>query len=106
MLTISKPLSAGQARTYHGKEFASQQQNSWSGDTRVFSEWQGRLAHRWDLSGPVDADQFARLANGQHPNTEEQLVRHQVSRTYEGKNGKEITSVEHRAGLGCYVLRP
>ena len=32
MLTISKPLSASQARTYHVREFASQEQNYWSRD--------------------------------------------------------------------------
>ena len=30
MLTISKPLSASQARTYHEREFASERQNYWS----------------------------------------------------------------------------
>ena len=30
MLTISKPLSAGQAQTYHQKEFTSKEQNYWS----------------------------------------------------------------------------
>ena len=44
MLTISKPLSAGQARTYHAREFASQEQNYWSRDQQGHSEWQGRLA--------------------------------------------------------------
>jgi conjugative relaxase-like TrwC/TraI family protein len=106
MLTISKPLSAEQARTYHGKQFASQEQNYWSRDTQVFSEWQGRLAQNWNLSGSVHADHFTRLAGGQHPNTEEQLVRHQVSRTYQGKNGKEITSVEHRAGWDATFSAP
>jgi conjugative relaxase-like TrwC/TraI family protein len=106
MLTISKPLSASQARTYHKEEFASRQQNYWSHDQRVFSEWQGRLAQQWRLTGPVEAEQFARLSEGQHPYTEEQLVRHQVSRTYEGKNGKEVTSVEHRAGWDATFSAP
>ena len=44
MLTISKPLSASQARNYHAKEFASQQQNYWSRDQQGHSEWQGKLA--------------------------------------------------------------
>ena len=35
MLTISKPLSASQAQTYHVREFASQEQNYWSRDQRV-----------------------------------------------------------------------
>lgn len=106
MLTLSKPLSASQARSYHAKEFASQQQNYWSRDSHVHSEWQGRLAQQWNLSGPVHAEHFARLANGQHPNTEEQLVHHQVSRSYEGKNGKEVTSVEHRAGWDATFSAP
>jgi len=106
MLTISKPLSASQARNYHAKEFASQQQNYWSRDQQGHSEWQGRLTGQWNLSGPVHDEHFARLAEGQHPQTGEQLVRHQVSRTYEGKNGKEVTSVEHRAGWDATFSAP
>ena len=106
MLTMSKPLSASQARMYHAKEFASQQQNYWSRDQQGHSEWQGRLAWNWNLNGPVHDEHFARLADGQHPRTGEQLVRHQVSRTYEGKNGKEVTSVEHRAGWDATFSAP
>jgi conjugative relaxase-like TrwC/TraI family protein len=106
MLTISKPLSASQARIYHAKEFASQQQNYWTRNQQGHSEWQGRLAGQWNLNGPVHDEQFARLAEGQHPQTGEQLVMHQVSRTYEGKNGKEVTSVEHRAGWDATFSAP
>ena len=98
MLTISKPLSASQAQTYHVREFASQEQNYWSRDQQGHSEWQGRLAEQWGLQGGVGSEHFARLSEGQHPHTEEQLVRHQVARTYEGKFGREVTSTEHRAG--------
>jgi len=106
MLTISKPLSASQARTYHAKEFASQQQNYWTRNQQGHSEWQGRLAGQWNLHGPVHDEHFTRLADGQHPRTGEQLVRHQVSRTYEDKNGKEVTSVEHRAGWDATFSAP
>jgi len=107
MLTMSsKPLSAGQARTYHAREFASERQNYWSRDQQGFSEWQGRLAEQWGLEAAVGNDHFARLSEGQHPFTEEQLVRHQVSRTYEGKGGKEVTSVEHRAGWDATFSAP
>jgi conjugative relaxase-like TrwC/TraI family protein len=106
MLTLSKPLSASQARTYHAKEFASQQQNYWTRNQRGNSEWQGRLAGQWNLHGPVHDEQFVRLAEGRHPQTDEQLVRHQVSRTYEGKSGKEVTSVEHRAGWDATFSAP
>ncbi|MFY9792008.1 MAG: relaxase domain-containing protein, partial [Candidatus Sulfotelmatobacter sp.] len=85
MLTISKSLSASQARTYHAREFAAHEQNYWSRDQQGHSEWQGRLAEPWGLQGSVGSEHFARLSEGQHPHTEEQLVRHQVSRTYEGK---------------------
>jgi hypothetical protein len=50
MLFISKPLSASQARTYHEPEFASEEQSYWSQDQRGHSEWQGNLAHQWDLA--------------------------------------------------------
>ncbi|MGO9402180.1 MAG: MobF family relaxase, partial [Terriglobales bacterium] len=106
MLTISKPLSASQARTYHAREFAAQAQNYWSRDQQGHSEWQGRLAEQWGLHGAVGSEHFARLSEGQHPHTEEQLVRHQVSRTYEGKFGKEVTSAEHRAGWDATFSAP
>ena len=106
MLSISKPLSAGQARTYHAREFASEKQNYWSRDQQGHSEWQGRLAQEWGLQGGVGSEPFARLSEGQHPKTEAQLVRHSVSRTYEGKNGKGITTVEHRAGWDATFSAP
>jgi conjugative relaxase-like TrwC/TraI family protein len=106
MLTISKPLSASQARTYHAREFASQEQNYWSRDQQAHSEWQGRLAEQWKLTGAVETEHFARLSEGQHPHSEEQLVRHQVSRTYEGKFGKDVTSAEHRAGWDATFSAP
>jgi conjugative relaxase-like TrwC/TraI family protein len=107
MLSISsKPLSAGQARTYHAREFASEKQNYWSRDQQGHSEWQGKLAIQWGLQGSVGSEHFARLSEGQHPQTEEQLVRHSVSKTYEGKNGREVTSVEHRAGWDATFSAP
>jgi conjugative relaxase-like TrwC/TraI family protein len=106
MLTISKPLSASQARTYHEREFASQKQNYWSRDQQGHSEWQGKLAEQWRLGGTVESEHFARLSEGQHAHTAEQLVRHQVSRTYEGKFRKEVTSAEHRAGWDATFSAP
>src|SRR5579875_4014089 len=88
MLTLSKPLSAGQVRTYHEREFASERQNYWSRDQQGHSEWQGQLAKEWGLSGAVGDEHFARLTEGQHPFVGKQMVQHQVSRTYEGKDGK------------------
>lgn len=98
MLTISKALSAGQAQSYHAREFASEQQNYWSRERQVFSEWRGAIAEQWGLRGSVRAEHFARLSEGQHPETGAQLIRYQPAKTYENEYGKEITSVEHRAG--------
>jgi conjugative relaxase-like TrwC/TraI family protein len=106
MVTLSKPLSAGQVRTYHEREFASERQNYWSRNQQGHSEWQGQLAKEWGLSGAVGDEHFARLTEGQHPITQAQMVKHQVSRTYEGKNGKEVTSVEHRAGWDATFSAP
>jgi conjugative relaxase-like TrwC/TraI family protein len=106
MLTLSKPLSASQVRTYHEREFASERQNYWSRDQQGHSEWQGKLAAQWGLEGAVGNEHFARLTEGQHPETEAQLVRHQASKTYEGKFGKEVTSVEHRAGWDATFSAP
>jgi len=106
MLSISKPLSAGQARTYHAREFASQGQNYWSRDRQGYSEWQGKLARQWSLEGAVGSEHFARLSEGQHPETEAQLVRHQTAKTYEGKHGREVTTVEHRAGWDATFSAP
>jgi conjugative relaxase-like TrwC/TraI family protein len=106
MLTISKPLSASQAQTYHAKEFTSAEQNYWKQDDRTLGEWHGKLAEKFDLAGAVKEEHFARLADGQHPHTAEQLVRHRVVQEYEGTDGKTIAPVEHRAGWDATFSAP
>jgi len=106
MLTISKALSAGQARTYHAREFVSERQSYWSRDAEVHSEWQGRLAQEWGQRGSVGAEEFARLSEGQHPESGAQLVKHQPAKTYDNEYGKEITSIEHRAGWDATFSAP
>src|SRR5277367_1449037 len=106
MLTISKALSSGQARTYHAREFISEKQNYWSHDQQDHSEWQGKLADKWGLRGAVGDEHFARLSEGQHPDNAAQLVKHQPARTYENEYGKQITSAEHRAGWDATFSAP
>ena len=106
MLNISKPLSASQAQTYHAKEFASPEQNYWQQKGATLGEWHGGIAKRFGLAGAVSADDFARLAQGQHPVTGEQLVSHRVVHEYQGKNGKIISPVEHRAGWDATFSAP
>jgi len=106
MLTISKPLSAGQAQNYHAREFTSPDQSYWSRGETVTGEWQGQLTGEFGLSGAVAAEEFARLAEGQHPATGEQLVRHRQSHQYQTADGKTVKSVEHRAGWDATFSAP
>ena len=106
MLTISKPLSASQAQTYHAKEFTSAEQNYWKQEDRALGEWHGKLADKFGLAGGVKEEHFARLADGQHPLTGEQLVRHRIVQEYENTDGKTVAPVEHRAGWDATFSAP
>ena len=106
MLTISKPLSSGQAQTYHAKEFTAKEQNYWSQKGEIRGEWQGQLAGRLGLVGAVSPTDFARLSQGQHPETGEQLVRQRASYEYQGAGGKAVKSMEHRAGWDATFSAP
>jgi conjugative relaxase-like TrwC/TraI family protein len=106
MLTISKPLSAGQAQTYHAKEFTAKEQNYWSRKGEIQGEWQGQLAGRFGLAGAVSAADFARLSQGQNPETGEQLVRQRASYQYHGADGKTVKTMEHRAGWDATFSAP
>jgi conjugative relaxase-like TrwC/TraI family protein len=106
MLTISKPLSAGQAQTYHQKEFTAKEQNYWSQRGVIAGEWQGRLVEQFGLAGTVSAEDFAKLSQGQHPQTGEQLVRQRASYEYQDADGKTIKTMEHRAGWDATFSAP
>ena len=106
MLTISKPLSASQAQTYHAKEFTAAEQNYWKEDNRTLGEWHGKLADKFGLAGGVAEEHFARLADGRHPITAEQLVVHRPVQEYTGTDGKSVVPVEHRAGWDATFSAP
>src|SRR5579862_9151938 len=106
MLRISKALSAYQAQTYHAREFISPDQSYWSHGQEIPGEWQGQLAGNFGVSGPVGAEEFARLSEGQHPLTGEQLVQHRQAHEYKSADGKTVKSVEHRAGWDATFSAP
>jgi conjugative relaxase-like TrwC/TraI family protein len=106
MLTISRPLSAGQARSYHAEEFANAKDNYYTQGEQVVGEWHGHLAQEWGLKGEVREQQFHRLSEGQHPVTGEQLVRHQSPREYLNEHGEKIKTMEHRAGWDATFSAP
>ena len=106
MLTISKPLSAGQARAYHREEFSNAQENYYTEGERIRGEWHGKLAERWGLHGGVQEEHFRRLSDGQHPITGEQLVRYQTARQYVNEHGETVRAMEHRAGWDATFSAP
>jgi conjugative relaxase-like TrwC/TraI family protein len=106
MLTISKPLSAGQARAYHAEEFSNARENYYTEGERITGEWHGKLAEEWGLHGEVREENFQRLSGGQHPITGEQLVRYQTPREYVNESGEKIKTMEHRAGWDATFSAP
>src|ERR1700761_9511973 len=106
MLTISKPLSAGQAQTYHAKEFTAAEQNYWKQGNEIVGEWQGRMAGVFGLTGGIGAEDFALLCNGQHPRTQAQLVQHRQAQEYKNAQGETVKPVEHRAGWDAPFSAP
>src|SRR5271163_3800506 len=106
MLTISKPLSAGQAQTYHAKEFTAPEQNYWKQGGEIKGEWHGKLATEYGLADAVSANDFSQLSEGRHPETGEQLVRHRKVQEYQSGSGKTVAPVEHRAGWDATFSAP
>jgi conjugative relaxase-like TrwC/TraI family protein len=106
MLTLSKPISAGQAQAYHKSEFANAKENYYTEGERVRGEWQGQLAERYGLRGEVNEEQFARLSEGQHPATGEALIRRQQAHEYINDKGETVRAMEHRAGWDATFSAP
>jgi conjugative relaxase-like TrwC/TraI family protein len=106
MLTISKPLSSGQAGSYHEKEFANSEQNYYSQKGALQGEWTGQLAVEWGLTSAVGGVEFERLANGQHPVTGEQIIQLRFSQARTNEHGETVTTAEHRAGWDATFSAP
>jgi len=106
MMTMSKALSAGQAKDYYRQEFTSAKENYYSESGEVRGQWYGRLAEEWGLKGEVGSEQYERLVAGQDPHTGEQLVRTVKSREEVNRYGEEITTSEHRAGWDATFSAP
>jgi conjugative relaxase-like TrwC/TraI family protein len=106
MLNLSKPLTAAQAQNYHQHEFTSKEQSYWGQGGEIVGTWQGRLASHYGLGEMVGAEEFARLSQGQHPQTGEQLVRHRASYQYQRADGKKVTSAAHLAGWDATFSAP
>jgi conjugative relaxase-like TrwC/TraI family protein len=106
MLTISKGLNASQAGTYHTKDFVSETQSYYAKDDAPMGEWQGGLAEELGLSGAVSKADFIALANGQHPQSGEQMVRHRIAGEQTNPDGSITKTAEHRAGWDATFSAP
>jgi conjugative relaxase-like TrwC/TraI family protein len=106
MLNISKALGAGQVQQYYRTDFSNARDNYYTQSSTVRGEWQGHLAARWVLVGAVDEQQFARLADGKHPLTGEQLIQHVKPFEYIDARGEKKTTKEHRAGWDLTFSAP
>jgi conjugative relaxase-like TrwC/TraI family protein len=99
-------LSSGQAQRYHAEEFTSRAQSYYAEGENVRGEWQGRLASDLGLKGEVRADDFARMSEGKHPRTGEQLVEQRLPHEYKTADGKTVKTMGHRAGWDATFSAP
>src|SRR5436853_1480963 len=106
MMTMSRALSAGQAKTYYQQEFTNAKENYYSESGEVEGRWSGQLAEEWELKGEVQSEQYERLVAGQDPHTGEQLIRSVTPREVVNDFGEEMTTSEHRAGWDATISAP
>ena len=106
MMSIPKPLGSGQVQTYHQLDYTAPSQSYYKQGDSVKGEWQGQLAATFGLSGEVSALEFSRLTEGQHPQTEVQMVRHRTAVEYKNVDGKTVKAVEHRAAWDATFSAP
>ena len=106
MVTISKAISPAQAQSYHKLEYTSAAQSYYKQDDTVQGEWQGQLAASFGLAGTVMPQEFARLTEGKHPQTEAQMVKHREGKEYTDENGNTVKPAEHRAGWDATFSAP
>src|SRR5262249_29193093 len=64
------------------------------------------LASELRLSGEVRADDFARMSEGRHPRTGEQLVEQRLPHEYKTADGKTVKTMGHRAGWDATFSAP
>lgn len=93
MLDISKPLTSAKVQSYYRSEYSAASNSYFSQAGTLRGEWHGQLAATLGLSGAVSAEAFDRLAEGQHPLSGEQLIKHRD--TIKTQAGEEVG---HRAG--------
>lgn len=93
MVDVSKPLTSSKVQSYYKTEYSSASNSYYSGGGELQGAWHGRIAQEFGLTGAVTEEAFNRLAEGQDPQTGEQLIAHRD--TVKTQAGEELG---HRAG--------
>ncbi len=106
MLTISPPLSAGQAQAYYKQDFTNAKENYYSEGGEVKGRWCGKLADEWNLKGEVTTEQYERLVVGQDPYTGEQLIKSVKAREIIDEYGTKTITSTHRAAWDATFSAP
>ena len=76
MVDPSKPLVPSKVKDYYKSEYSAASNSYFSQSGTLQGHWHGQMAEDFGLSGPVQAEAFDRLADGQDPRSGEQLIRH------------------------------
>ena len=92
MVDPSKPLVPAKVKDYYKSEYSAASNSYFSQSGTLQGQWHGQLAAEFGLTGPVEAQAFDRLADGEDPRSGNQLIRHRD--THLTREGKEIA---HRA---------
>ena len=92
MVDPSKPLVPAKVKDYYKSEYSAASNSYFSQSGTLQGQWHGQLAADFGLTGPVEAQAFDRLADGEDPRSGNQLIRHRD--THLTREGKEVA---HRA---------
>lgn len=92
MVDPSKPLVPAKVKDYYKSEYSAASNSYFSQSGTLQGQWHGQLAADFGLTGPVGAQAFDRLADGEDPRSGNQLIRHRE--THLTREGKEVA---HRA---------
>lgn len=94
MISVSKPLGTGTVKEYYRADYGAAVNSSYYSESKTLKgDWHGQVAEIFGLQGQqVRSEHFDRLAEGQHPITGDQLIKHRDTALTEA--GKEAA---HRA---------
>lgn len=100
MISISKPLTVAQLKTYHEEEYTQGDYYLGTAEAPVAGVWSGKGAERLRLSDGVAKADYLHLVEGQAPDGR-QIVRYRHSKAQKDKG-----ALDHRAGYDATASAP